>query len=147
VTNPIQESLVEGPVEDDGAAPVLGDVRDLRRQTFVEAEGPAWLRAAAGPGERQPAAAPGLGLAQQEDLHEPVLRVASEEPRRAYPDVVADEEIARPQEVRQIPKVRVRDGARRPVEPEEAARAARSRLLRDPVHRQLVVEEIEAHAA
>ena len=146
VSDPFQERVVQGPVEDDVAASVAMHLCHLRRQPLVEAEGPARLRPAAGSGQRLPAAAAGLGLSQQEDLGQAIFRVAPEEPRRAHPDVVAHEKVARPEEVRQIPEAAVRDGARRPVEPEEPAGAARPRLLGDPVHRKLVVEEIDAHA-
>src|SRR5262249_28415309 len=67
-------------------------------------------------------------------------------PRRADADVVADEHVARVEQLRQLREAPVGDRARAAIEDEQPARAAGPRLLCDPVGRKGVVEGVDAHA-
>jgi hypothetical protein len=83
--------------------------------------------------------------AKEEDLDQPVPLVAAEEARRADLDVVAHEQVARLEELRQLAERSVRDRPGLSVEGQEPARAARPRMLGNALRRQFVVEDIDSH--
>ena len=144
-SDPVEEGVVERAVEGHGASPVLCDVDDLGAQVLVEEDPPALPGAASRLGEREPAGAVRVLLSEEKDLDEPPRGVAAVEPRRPNAHVVANEEVSVAQEIRKLREAPVPDLAGRAIERHQAARSARPRLLRDPLRRKLVVEEIDAH--
>jgi hypothetical protein len=87
----------------------------------------------------------GVPRFEEEDLDEALLGVAAIEPRGPDPDVVADQEIARAQKLRQVGEPPVPELSGLAIQDEQAALPPRPGLLRDAVGRQLVVEEGDAH--
>ncbi len=147
--DPLEQREIERPVERHGALSALGiDRLDARREVLLEANRAAGLRA---PSRlRQGSPAPGVRRVgtlrpEQEDLDEAALGVPAVEPRRADPHVVTDEKVALAEQLREIGESAVRDRAVLARHHEEPAPAAGPRLLRDPIDRQLVVEERDAH--
>ena len=147
--DPLEQREIERPVERHGALSALGiDRLDARREVVLEANRAPGLRA---PSRlRQGSPAPGVRRVgtlrpEQEDLDEAALGVPAVEPRRTDPHVVTDEKVALAEQLREIGESAVRDRAVLARHHEEPAPAAGPRLLRDPIDRQLVVEERDAH--
>jgi hypothetical protein len=145
VSDPLEEDLVDRPVETDRASPRILHLFDHAHDPLREADGPAGLGPAARLGQSLPEGARPAARAEQKDLDHPVPLVAPVEPGVPDTDVVSDEQISRPQQLRQIGEEVVADLAGFAVEQEQAARAPGARLLGDPIAGKLVVEEIHAH--
>ena len=145
-SDPGEELLVERPLEEDLAFPVIADAVHDRRKALRESDSKSGLRPAPGPGQRQPHSA-GVERPQEKDLDQAVLRVPAEEARRPDSHVVSNEDVAGSEKVRQVGKGAVLDRPGPPVEDEQAARPPLAGLLRDSAGRQVVVEEIDAHGA
>ena len=88
---------------------------------------------------------PASSRREQEDLDQASFRVAAVEARRPDAHVVAHQEVAGREKIRQLRESARARSRRSAVEDEQPARAARPRLLRDPLRGQLVVEEVDAH--
>jgi hypothetical protein len=145
MAEPVEETVVEGGIEEHGSGAVGRDVDDFGRDGRIEDDAPAGTGASAGFREREPAAAAVADRPEEEDLDETVLGVAAVEPGGSDADVVADEKIAGKEKLGQIREAPMCHDARPPVEREQAARAARPRLLGDPIGGEVIVESVDAH--
>jgi hypothetical protein len=147
VADSLEETLVDLAVELHFPLPALMDPVDRQREPAREPHGTASLRAAAGSGQSHPTALVAPDRVKQKDLDPATLRVCPVEARVPDSDVVAHQEVARREQLGQIREGAVHDGSGGAIENEEPALPSWSRDLSDPLGRQVVVEEIDAHGA
>jgi hypothetical protein len=118
---------------------------DASEKPFLEMDRGANFCPASRPGESEPVPAVLPDALEQENLDDALSRVPAEEPRVPDADVVAHEEVARPEEVGQLGELAMCDRAARAIENEERPRPAGAWILGDAVAGEQVVEERDAH--
>jgi hypothetical protein len=145
MAEPVEDALVERRVEEDRPNAIVRDADDFGGDALIESDAASGAGASARFCESEPAAPPLSDAPQEEDLDESVLGVAPVEPRRTDAHVVADEDIARTEQLGQIREAAVCDGSGAPIEDEQAARPAGPRVLGDALGGQVVIEGVDAH--
>ncbi len=93
----------------------------------------------------------GLALAQHplhQDLDAAARFLAPPQPGRNDPGIVEDQQIARAQQIRQVPKAAIGNCARRPIQMQQpAGRPLGNRVLGDELRREIETEVGSTHGA